>query len=181
MDATRFAIHPHESGRGLVYSRPARVLSRPRNFSSRRRFIEEPSLDRPLQNVVLRAFSSVHRAIVHRGIIYRRRMTKHNLHRRLRIAKWAAVWSIVRVAVNVDSLVFRSRVWACAYMSVYGYACDLVAFLYAMRIHATRKDIVARAILVSDSRGVKNKIVTARIQSQAWDVLCFSWIVTFQV
>jgi len=106
---------------GPVFSRPCTSpLSPPQFFIAATFFIESHhKLDRLLRNgVVLRAFSSVHRAIVHRGIIYRRRMTKHNLHRRLRVAKWAAVWSIVRVAVNVDSRVFycvQVCVWICVH------------------------------------------------------------------
>jgi len=122
----RVSIHTLVSW-GPVHA-PARALSRPRNFSLRRHFSSKSHhrFDRPLRNgVVLRAFSSVHRAIVHRGIIYRRRMTKHNLHRRLRVAKWAAVWSIVHDAVNVDSRVFCCvQVCVC----VCGYACVSLRF-----------------------------------------------------
>jgi len=78
------------------FAPPARALSRPRDFSTTapvhrkaiaKSIVRRETNERTEEEVVLRAFSAVHRAIVHRGIIYRRRMTKHNLHWRLRVAE----------------------------------------------------------------------------------------------
>jgi len=90
-------------------------------------------------------FSPVHRSIVHREIIYRWRMTKHNL----RVAKWSSVWSIVRVVVNVGSRIFRSCVSLCIY------SVSRCSFLhsdsYICTSRATCNNIVTRIIPVSDS------------------------------
>ena len=108
----------------------ASIIFHCNNFSSRNHL----RLDRSLRNgMVLRAFSSVHCTIVHCRIIYRRRMTKHNLHRRLRVAKWAAVWSHCARR--------RKRQFShfcCVYTCVCGYVYGLVAFLHTMHIHSIR-------------------------------------------